>query len=94
MEINIISKKTMRNKDFSALKEKKRGYKRFKAPLNVVKHRFESLFRTPRGWFLTYHKIVKKEDGEVKKEKAVGEVSVTTAERWLRECNIRYSMGW
>lgn len=62
----------MRNKDFSALKEKKRGYKRFKAPHNVVEHRFESLFRTPRGWFLTYYK----------------------AERWLRECNIKYSTGW
>lgn len=44
MEYKAISKKTMRSKDFKALKAKKPGY-----PEDNTK---EVLFRTPRGFFL------------------------------------------
>lgn len=41
-----ISKKTMRQKDFAALKAKKPGFKKFKVGKSM-------LYRTKRGWFLS-----------------------------------------
>lgn len=46
MEYKAISKKTMRSKDFKALKAKKPGYRMHVANTKEV------LFRTPRGFFL------------------------------------------
>lgn len=45
MEYKAISKKTMRSKDFKALKAKKPGYR-------MHDNTKEVLFRTPRGFFL------------------------------------------
>ena len=47
MEYKAISKKTMRSKDFKALKAKKPGYR-----MHVATNTKEVLFRTPRGFFL------------------------------------------
>lgn len=94
MKYRLISKKSMRNKDFTALKEKKQGYKQFRAPLEVKEHKFESLFRTPRGWFMLFHENIKNEEGRVTNEKIIGEVSVTTAQKWLDECGMNYNLGW
>lgn len=94
MEFHLISKKTMRNKDFAALKEKKHGYKQFKAPLEAKEHKFESLFRTPRGWFILFHKSTQDEKGKITNVKIIGEVSVTTAQKWLDECGMNYNLGW
>lgn len=45
MEYKAISKKTMRSKDFKALKAKKPGYRTYINTKDV-------LFRTPRGFFM------------------------------------------
>lgn len=45
MEYKAISKKTMRSKDFKALRAKKPGYRMYDNTKKV-------LFRTPRGFFL------------------------------------------
>lgn len=47
MEYKAISKKTMRSKDFKALKAKKPGY-----CMHTEDNTKEVLFRTPRGFFL------------------------------------------
>lgn len=47
MEYKAISKKTMRSKDFKALRAKKPGYRMYTED-NTKK----VLFRTPRGFFL------------------------------------------
>ena len=80
----IISKKTMRKKDFMSLKNKKNGYLQFSAA-KVEEHLHEKLYRTPRGWFLRFF-----ENGE----RQQGEVSVTTAQQWLDKCGINYNLGW
>jgi hypothetical protein len=80
----IISKKTMRKKDFMSLKNKKNGYLQFFAA-KVEEHLHEKLYRTPRGWFLRFFE---------NRERQQGEVSVTTAQQWLDECGINYNLGW
>lgn len=50
MEYKAISKKTMRSKDFKALRAKKPGYRRHIAI--TEDNTKEVLFRTPRGFFL------------------------------------------
>lgn len=80
----IISKKTMRKKDFMSLKNKKNGYLQFSAA-KVEGHLHEKLYRTPRGWFLRFFE---------NRERQQGEVSVTTAQQWLDECGINYNLGW
>lgn len=47
MEYKAISKKTMRSKDFKALKAKKPGYR-----MTTEKNTRDVLFRTPRGFFM------------------------------------------
>ena len=44
MEYKAISKKTMRSKDFKALRAKKPGYRTYNTK--------DVLFRTPRGFFM------------------------------------------
>lgn len=94
MKYHLISKKTMRNKDFASLKEKKAGYLQFKASRENAEHRYESLFRTPRGWFMLFFEISEDWKGRVNNEKIIGEVSVTTAQKWLDECGMNYNAGW
>lgn len=94
MKFHLISRKTMRNKDFASLKAKHAGYKKFKAPRENEAHRYESLFRTPRGWFMLFFESRKDENGKVINEKIIGEVSVTTAQKWLDECGMNYNIGW
>lgn len=81
----FISKKIMREKDFAYLKAKKPNYKAFRAPKESVKHKFQTLFKTPRGWFLSMMQ---------EKKRVTGEVSITTAQEWLDACGIRYNTGW
>ena len=50
MEYKAISKKTMRSKDFKALRAKKPGYRMHIAI--TEDNTKEVLFRTPRGFFL------------------------------------------
>lgn len=50
MEYKAISKKTMRSKDFKALRAKKPGYRRHIAI--TEDNTKEVVFRTPRGFFL------------------------------------------
>ena len=45
MKYNIVSKKTMRNKDFAAISKHRNGYFSFKSGK-------ESLYRVPRGFFI------------------------------------------
>lgn len=94
MKYHLISKKTMRNKDFASLKEKKAGYLQFKAPRENEEHRYETLFCTPRGWFMLFFEVSEDWKGRVNTEKIVGEVSVTIAQQWLDECNINFVTGW
>lgn len=94
MKYHLISKKTMRNKDFASLKEKKAGYLQFRAPRENEEHRYESLFRAARGWFILFFESRKDEKGKVTNEKIIGEVSVTTAQKWLDECGMNYNIGW
>lgn len=46
MEYKAISKKTMRSKDFKALRAKKPGYRTY------IVNTKDVLFRTPRGFFM------------------------------------------
>lgn len=78
MKYHLISKKSMREKDFKSLKDKNPGYLRFS-------HEGEILHRTPRGWFLTFTE---------KEERICGEVSITTAQMWLNSHGMNYSTGW
>lgn len=94
MKYHLISKKTMRMKDFASLKHKKANYKKFRAPLENDEHRFECLYRTPRGWFILFFESKTNEKCEVTNEKIIGEVSVTTAQKWLDECGMNYDLGW
>lgn len=83
--IMFISKKIMREKDFAYLKAKKPNYKAFRAPKESVKHKFQTLFKTPRGWFLSMIQ---------EKKRVIGEISVPAAQEWLNECHIKYKTGW
>lgn len=94
MKYHLISKKTMRKKDFASLKEKKANYKQFRAPLENDEHRFERLYRTPRGWFMLFYESKTNEKRKVINEKIIGEVSITTAQKWLDECDMNYNIGW
>lgn len=75
-----ISKKTMRQKDYAALKAKKPGFKKFKLGKSI-------LYRTQRGWFLSSPK-------EGTKEFDVGEISITHAQLLLDSFQINYQTGW
>lgn len=75
-----ISKKTMRQKDFAALKAKKPGFKKFKLGKSM-------LYRTKRGWFLS-------SPNEETKKYDVGEISIMQAQLLLDSYNINYQTGW
>ena len=74
----FISKKTMRKKDFACLKAEKPNYKAFRAPKENARHKFQTLFKTPRGWFLSMMQD---------KKRVIGEISVPAAQEWLDECH-------
>lgn len=74
----------MRKKDFAYLKEKKAGYKSFRAPKESFRKN-EILFRTPRGWFLSIRQG---------KNFINGEISIPAAQMWLDTFHIGYNMGW
>lgn len=84
--IKFISCKTMRLKDIQAVKNHKQGYKAFRQKFANGAHLHETLYKTPRGWFLNF----KNEEGI----RVVGEISITEATRWLNETGIRYNTGW
>ena len=86
--MKTISKKTMRAKDFKSLAKKKSGYLQFKGAANEI------LFRTNRGWFLQTINYKKQEGGKTIKEQVIGEISVTSAQKWLYENGMNYSTGW
>lgn len=81
----FISKKIMREKDFACIRARKRNYKVFHAPQKSTNHKFETLFRTPRGWFLSMMQD---------KKRVIGEISIPAAQEWLDECHIKYETGW
>lgn len=83
-DYRFISKKIMRKKDFACLKEKKAGYKSFRAPKESFRKN-ETLFKTPRGWFLS-----------IRREKSFinGEISIPAAQMWLDDFHIEYDTGW
>lgn len=81
----FISKKTMRKKDFACLKAEKPNYKAFRAPKENARHKFQTLFKTPRGWFLRMMQD---------KKRVIGEISVPAAQEWLDECHFKYETGW
>ena len=83
--IMFISKKTMRKKDFACLKAEKPNYKAFCAPKENARHKFQTLFKTPRGWFLSMMQD---------KKRVIGEISVPAAQEWLDECHFKYETGW
>lgn len=83
--IMFISKKTMRKKDFAYLKAEKPNYKAFRAPKENARHKFQTLFKTPRGWFLSMMQD---------KKRVIGEISVPAAQEWLDECHFKYEIGW
>lgn len=80
MEYKAISKKTMRSKDFKALKAKKPGYRMHVA--TTEDNTKEVLFRTPRGFFL-----------QDSSEPAI-EISVTQAQAFYDTYGIRVETGW
>lgn len=80
MEYRAISKKTMRSKDFKALKAKKPGYRMHVA--TTEDNTKEVLFRTPRGFFL-----------QDSSEPAI-EISVTQAQAFYDTYGIRVETGW
>lgn len=80
MEYKAISKKTMRSKDFKALKAKKPGYRMHVAA--TEDNTKEVLFRTPRGFFL-----------QDSSEPAI-EISVTQAQAFYDTYGIRVETGW
>lgn len=75
----------MREKDFACIRARKRNYKVFHAPEKSANHKFETLFKTPRGWFL---RIIQD------KKRVTGEISVSAAQAWFDACGIRYNTGW
>ena len=83
--IMFISKKTMRKKDFACLKAEKPNYKAFRAPKENARHKFQTLFKTPRGWFLSMMQD---------KKRVIGEISIPAAQEWLDECHFKYETGW
>lgn len=78
MEYKAISKKTMRSKDFKALRAKKPGYH---SVVTEEKTR-DTLFRTKRGFFF-------QRDSE-----PVIEISVTQAQAFYDKHGIRIETGW
>lgn len=80
MEYKAISKKTMRSKDFKALRAKKPGYRMHIAI--TEDNTKEVLFRTPRGFFL-----------QDSSEPAI-EISVTQAQAFYDTYGIRVETGW
>ena len=80
MEYKAISKKTMRSKDFKALRAKKPGYRRHIAI--TEDNTKEVLFRTPRGFFL-----------QDSSEPAI-EISVTQAQAFFDKYGIGVETGW
>ena len=80
MEYKAISKKTMRSKDFKALRAKKPGYRRHIAI--TEDNTKEVLFRTPRGFFL-----------QDSSESAI-EISVTQAQAFFDKYGIGVETDW
>ena len=56
-----------------------------RAPKENAKHKFQTLFKTPRGWFLSMMQD---------KKRVIGEISVPAAQEWLDECHFKYETGW
>lgn len=80
MEYKVISKKTMRSKDFKALRAKKSGYCTY--IVKTEKNTKDVLFRTPRGFFM-------QEDAF-----PAIEISVTQAQAFFDKYGIRVETGW
>lgn len=80
MEYKAISKKTMRSKDFKALRAKKPGYRTY--IVKTEKNTKDVLFRTPRGFFM-------QEDAF-----SAIEISVTQAQAFFDKYGIRVETGW
>ena len=80
MEYKAFSKKTMRSKDFKALRAKKPGYRMHIAI--TEDNTKEVLFRTPRGFFL-----------QDSSEPAI-EIFVTQAQAFYDTYGIRVETGW
>ena len=80
MEYKAISKKTMRSKDFKALRAKKPGYRTY--IVKTEKNTKDLLFRTPRGFFM-------QEDAY-----PAIEISVTQAQAFFDKYGIGVETGW
>ena len=80
MEYKAISKKTMRSKDFKALKARKPGYRMHIATAEDKTK--ETLSRTTRGFFLQ------------KGSEPTIEISVTQAQAFYDTYGIRVETGW
>lgn len=85
MEFVAISKKTMRNKDYAAMKKNVLGY-RSVSVISVDEKTNEKvreiIFRTPRGFFYQ------------KNRTPAIEVSVTQAQKFFDLNNIKVQTGW
>lgn len=85
MEFVAISKKTMRNKDYAAMKKNRTGYR----SVSVVtidektnKKVREIIFQTPRGFFYQ------------KNRTPAIEISVTQAQKFFDLYNLKVQTGW
>lgn len=85
---HLISRRKIRQKDLTALYDHKPGYLRFIAPKSNKKHSHEILFQTPRGFFLLWNELIENRAVGYFHHQIVGEVSISTAQKWLDECNI------
>lgn len=85
MEFVAISKKTMRNKDYAAMKKNRTGYR----SVSIVtidektnKKVREIIFRTPRGFFYQKNRM------------PAIEVSVIQAQKFFNLYNLKVQTGW
>ena len=85
MKFVAISKKTMRNKDYAAMKKKRTGY-RSVSVVSVDEKTNEKvreiIFRTPRGFFYQ------------KNRTPAIEVSVTQAQTFIDLSDLKVQTGW
>lgn len=77
----FISNKTMRARDYAALKAGNPNFKKFKIGKST-------LYKTNRGWFVTVFDLSR--NGKI----AIREISITQAQRLLNDFKIQYSTGW
>ena len=85
---HLISRRKIRQKDLATLYNHKPGYLMFIAPKNNKKHSHEVLFQTPRGFFLLWNERIENTVIGYFCRQVIGQVSISTARKWLDECNI------